>query len=330
MAQAALESAQRGAKLATQLLAFSRLQRLTMAPVPVNRVIVEMGSMLHHTIGPRVKIANELAQDVGHALCDANQLENAILNLAINARDAMPGGGHLTISTSLHDEPQGPDLAAGTYVCLTVADDGQGMPPEVLARAMEPFFSTKPVGKGTGLGLAQVYGIAQQSGGTVRITSAPGAGTKVQVLLPHVAAAAEASGAAVEDRRRPVRKPGARASLLVIDDDPDVLGFLVHAVTELGHEVVACESAEAGLEAMARAEPDLALIDFAMPGMNGAQLALAAKQLYPGMRIAFVTGYAESEQLDAALGGSAAVLRKPFTMDELAELIGSQLEAARA
>jgi PAS domain S-box-containing protein len=329
MAQAALESAQRGAKLATQLLAFSRLQRLTMAPVPVNDVIVEMGSMLHHSIGPRIEIVNELGAGVGHALCDANQLENAILNLAINGRDAMPDGGRLTISTALHEEPQGPDLAAGTYVCLTVEDNGQGMPPEVLARATEPFFSTKPVGKGTGLGLAQVYGIAQQSGGTARIHSIEGVGTKVHLLLPHVAGAELAVGGAGETSQA-VRRPSGRATILVVDDDPDVRSFLTHALVELGHEVIACDCAEAGLEQMARGQPDLALIDFAMPGMNGAQLALAAKQLYPAMRIAFVTGYAESEQLDAALGGNAAVLRKPFSMDQLADLIGSQLEAAPA
>jgi CheY-like chemotaxis protein len=329
MAQAALESAQRGAKLATQLLAFSRLQRLTMAPVPVNDVIVEMGSMLHHSIGPRIEIVNELGAGVGHALCDANQLENAILNLAINGRDAMPDGGRLTISTALHEEPQGPDLAAGTYVCLTVEDNGQGMPPEVLARATEPFFSTKPVGKGTGLGLAQVYGIAQQSGGIARIHSIEGVGTKVHLLLPHVAGAELAVGGAGETSQA-VRRPSGRATILVVDDDPDVRSFLTHALVELGHEVIACDCAEAGLEQMARGQPDLALIDFAMPGMNGAQLALAAKQLYPAMRIAFVTGYAESEQLDAALGGNAAVLRKPFSMDQLADLIGSQLEAAPA
>jgi CheY-like chemotaxis protein len=299
IAQAALESGQRGAKLATQLLAFSRLQRITMAPVEVNRVIGEMGRILHHSIGPRIEIRNELSDQVGHALCDANQLENALLNLAINARDAMPDGGCLTISTGLHDEPQGPDLAAGTYVCVTVEDTGEGMKPEVLARALEPFFSTKPVGKGTGLGLAQVYGIAQQSGGTVRIHSREGLGTKVHMLLPRVAPA-EPSG-----RSEPVtadRHPevAARAQILVIDDDPEVRGFLTHALVELGHQVIACDCAEAGLEQMAHRQPDLALIDFAMPGMNGAQLALIARERYPDLRIAFVTGYAESEQMEAA------------------------------
>jgi PAS domain S-box-containing protein len=329
IAQAALESGQRGAKLATQLLAFSRLQRLAMAPVAVNRVIVDMSRMLHHSIGPRIEIVHALGQDVGHALCDANQLENAILNLAINARDAMPDGGRLTIGTSLHEEAPGPDVAAGSYVCLTVEDSGQGMPPEVLARAMEPFFSTKPVGKGTGLGLAQVYGIAQQSGGTVRIHSRLGEGTKVHVLLPSVAPAAPAQAVAGNSPAA-ARTPAALAEILVVDDDPDVRGFLAQALAELGPQVVACESAEAALEQMARRQPDLALIDFAMPGMNGAQLAQAARRLYPGLRIAFVTGYAESEQLEAALGRGAAVLRKPFSIDQLADLIAQQIEGPPA
>jgi CheY-like chemotaxis protein len=203
------------------------------------------------------------------------------------------------------------------------------MPPEVLARAMEPFFSTKPVGKGTGLGLAQVYGIAQQSGGTVRIHSTPGEGTRVHVLLPHVAPP-EAPAAVADEGGLSHAQPSGRATILVVDDDPDVRGFLTHALVELGHEVIACDCAEAALEQMARGQPDLALIDFAMPGMNGAQLALTAKQLYPVMRVAFVTGYGESEQMDLALGGRAAVLRKPFTLDQLAELIGKQMDGTAA
>jgi CheY-like chemotaxis protein len=236
----------------------------------------------------------------------------------------MPDGGCLTISTGLHDEPQNPDLAAGTYVCVTVEDTGEGMKPEVLARALEPFFSTKPVGKGTGLGLAQVYGIAQQSGGTVRIHSREGLGTKVHMLLPRVE---PAEPSAIPEPAAADRAPDvtARAQILVIDDDPEVRGFLTHALVELGHQVVACDCAEAGLEQMAHRRPDLALIDFAMPGMNGAQLALIARERYPDLRIAFVTGYAESQQMEAALGVSAAVLRKPFTMDQLAQIIARQM-----
>jgi len=321
MAEAALESGRRGAKLATQLLAFSRLQRLAMAPVEVNRVIEEMGRILHHTIGPKVDIAYALGDDVGHALCDANQLENAILNLAINARDAMPEGGRLTIRTSLHEEPEGPDVKAGTYVCIGVEDNGHGMKPEVLARATEPFFSTKPVGKGTGLGLAQVYGIAHQSGGTVRIESREGAGTKVHILLPHLDVEARPADAAPAETAASPAGPAAAADILVIDDDADVRQFLAQALAELGHRVVACDCAEAGLDRLNRAEADLVLIDFAMPGMNGAQLARTIRAARPDQRIVFVTGYAESEQLESAVGSEVEVLRKPFSIDQLTQML---------
>jgi len=330
MADAALESGRRGAKLATQLLAFSRLQRLAMAPVDVNRVIEEMGRILHHTIGPKVEITYALDPGVGHAVCDANQLENAILNLAINARDAMPEGGRLTIRTSLHDEPEGPDLKAGTYVCIAVEDDGTGMPQHVLARATEPFFSTKPVGKGTGLGLAQVYGIAHQSGGTVRIESREGAGTKVHILLPHLAVDARDAAPSDGMRSEPASAPAAPADILVIDDDPDVRQFLTHALVELGHRVVACDCAEAGLDRLNRAEADLVLIDFAMPGMNGAQLARTIRANRPEQRIVFVTGYAESEQLEGAVGAEVEVLRKPFSIDQLVMMVERNAGSPRA
>src|SRR3954471_23243468 len=198
IAETALESGRRGAKLTTQLLAFSRLQRIRMAPVSVNGVIEAMRLMLKHSIGGAVEVRTVLGEDADHALCDENQLENALLNLAINARDAMPNGGTLTISTSLAREPDGLDLDAGDYICVAVADTGTGMSPEILARATEPFFSTKPFGKGTGLGLAQVYGIARQSRGTLRIESREGEGTIVRLLLPRAAAGEADDGAAGE------------------------------------------------------------------------------------------------------------------------------------
>ena len=184
IAETALESTRRGAKLTGQLLAFSRIQRISMGPVAVNEVISAMQRLLRHTIGGAVRIETRLDPRAGHGVCDANQLENAILNLAINARDAMPDGGTLTIFTDrvrLDDEPDHP---AGEFVRITVADTGEGMPADVLGRAAEPFYSTKPLGKGTGLGLAQVYGIAQQAGGTLRIDSEVGKGTSVDILLP--------------------------------------------------------------------------------------------------------------------------------------------------
>jgi PAS domain S-box-containing protein len=319
LAQAALDSGRRGAKLATQLLAFSRLQRLAMTPVDANRVIEEMGQILRHTIGPRIQIRTELDTAAGHALCDANQLENAILNLAINARDAMPDGGRLTISTRTASEPEGPDLPAGDYVGIVVEDSGHGMPPEVAARAFEPFFSTKPVGKGTGLGLAQVYGIAKQSGGTVRIESREGTGTRVTILLPRVCPAEAAADAPA---LAPTGAGNAGAlDILIVDDDADVRAFMADALQSLGHTPHVADGPEAGLRRLDESEPDLVMLDFAMPGMNGAELAQEIRARRADLPIVFVTGYAESDQLAAAVGTDVPVLRKPFTLDELAALI---------
>jgi CheY-like chemotaxis protein len=279
-----------------------------------------MQRLLRHTIGGAVKIETRLDPRGGHGICDANQLENAILNLAINARDAMPDGGTLTIFTDRVRLDEEPDHPAGDYVRITVADTGQGMPADVLARAVEPFFSTKPLGKGTGLGLAQVYGIAQQAGGTLRIDSEAGKGTSVHILLP-VAAAAPA-GERAEPRKASIAADGAAgARILVIDDDADVRAFLAESLEGLGCTVVSAASGAEGLEALRDWRPDLALIDYAMPGMNGAEAARAAREAHPGLPIVFVTGYAESERLESALGCDVPVLRKPFTLADLAAAV---------
>jgi hypothetical protein len=322
VAEAALESSRRGAKLTGQLLAFSRIQRLAMKPVAVNDVIANMRQILKHTIGAGIEVRTEFDDSAGRAICDENQLENAILNLAINARDAMPGGGLIALSTTCVEETGGPDLEPGAYVRITVADDGEGMAPDVLARAIEPFYSTKPLGKGTGLGLAQVYGIAKQSGGTVRIESEQGRGTRVHVLLPRAPAASGGAGAgsaAAAPSQAPGRPPAAR--ILIVDDDADVRGFLADALDELGHEVVSCDCGPAAIAEVERDCPDLLLLDFAMPGMNGAEAAREIRVRCPKLPLVFVTGYAESEQLEAALGTEVRVLRKPFSIDELTAAI---------
>ncbi len=327
LASAALESGRRGAKLTTQLLAFSRIQRIQMAPVAVNQVIDNLREILRHTIGGGVVIRTELG-DAGHALCDENQLENAILNLAINARDAMPEGGILTIATSRVGEPGGVELEEGDYVRILVADTGQGMAPEVLARATEPFFSTKPLGKGTGLGLAQVYGIARQSGGTARIESREGEGTRVEILLPNVEPPMADHGAVPEEGEAAAGE-AAGADILVVDDDPDVRAFLIELLEGLGHRATGAESAAAALAAVESGAPDLALIDFAMPTVNGAQLAGTLRECHPDLRIVFVTGYAESDQLDGALGPGVPVLRKPFGLDALAAMLAETIGPSR-
>jgi len=329
IAEAALESGRRGAKLTTQLLAFSRIQRISMAPVPVNQVIDTMRLMLRHTIGGAITIQTELGAEADRALCDENQLENAILNLAINSRDAMPEGGRLTISTSLTREAEELDLEAGDYICIAIADTGHGMASEVLARATEPFFSTKPFGKGTGLGLAQVYGIARQSRGTLRIASKEGEGTIVRLLLPRVAGDILADGVGGEAAAPEAEREAAEsAHILVVDDDADVRDFLADILRSLDHRVDTFDCADAALEALAGGVPDLILLDFAMPGMNGAELAREARLLHPKLPIIFVTGFAESDQLEAALGSDVPVLKKPFGVEELTRMVAGQLAYA--
>ncbi|HLL30542.1 MAG TPA: response regulator, partial [Allosphingosinicella sp.] len=321
IAETALESTRRGAKLTGQLLAFSRIQRISMAPVAVNGVIEAMQRLLRHTIGGAVTIETRLDPGAGHGICDANQLENAILNLAINARDAMPEGGTLTICTARVRLDEEPDHQAGEFVRITVADTGHGMPPDVLARATEPFYSTKPLGKGTGLGLAQVYGIAQQAGGTLRIDSEEGKGTSVCILLPAAAVPATEEAEEGSPSSPGPHAAAAGARVLVVDDDADVRAFLAESLEGLGCTVVSAASGPEGLQAVGESRPDLVLMDYAMPGMSGADAARAARAIHPDLPIVFVTGYAESEQLEAALGGDVPVLRKPFTLAELAAAV---------
>jgi PAS domain S-box-containing protein len=330
LAQTGLDAAHRGAKLTGQLLAFSRIQRISMAAVQVNPVVDNMKDLLRHAIGSEVHVDLVLDPAVKYARCDANQLENALLNLALNARDAMPGGGSITLSTSCVRVETAADLDAGDYVQLTVTDTGAGMPPEVLARATEPFFSTKPTGKGTGLGLAQVYGIARQSGGALRIESMPGHGTTVRLLLPE-ASAEEAAGETFERSAfEAARAPGAETHILIIDDDKDVRDFLSSALGSMGYSTAEADCGEAGLRQIEESRPDLVLLDYAMPGMHGADVARIARQRDPSLPIVFVTGYAVSDQLEAALGPDVPVLRKPFTVAQLAALAEEQLACAKA
>ena len=326
VAEAALESSRRGAKLTGQLLAFSRIQRLAMKPVRVNSVIANMRQILKHTIGAGIEIRTSFDDKAGFAICDENQLENAVLNLAINARDAMPGGGLLSISTACVEEEGSADVEPGAYVRVTVEDDGEGMEPDILARAIEPFFSTKPLGKGTGLGLAQVYGIAQQSGGTMRIASEPGKGSKVDILLPRAPAAGDAGQTEPAGATAGAAASSPAVRVLVVDDDDDVRGFLEDALDELGHIVSGCASGEAAIAEVARDCPDLLLLDFAMPGMNGAEVAREIRKSCADLPIVFVTGYAESEQLEAALGPDVRVLRKPFSIDDLTAAIAEHVK----
>jgi signal transduction histidine kinase len=328
LAANALEAARRGAKLTGQLLAFSRTHRLSTAPVAINGLIEGMQDLLRRTIGPTVTVKLALDPDDGIASCDANQIENAILNLAINARDAMPEGGTLTIATGRETLGDDGELAAGDYISIAVTDTGTGMTAEVRARATEPFFTTKPIGKGTGLGLAQVYGIAQQFGGTLRIDSEVGVGTTIRILLPTAAERRATARTEADGAPEPSRHPG--AEILVVEDDADVRAFLTSTLEGLGYRVKAAESGDEGLRLLGETRPDIMLVDYAMPGLNGADVARAARSSNPELPIVFVTAHADTDALSTAIEPSAPVLLKPFGARELAAVVDRNIALSRA
>ncbi|MEE1613736.1 ATP-binding protein [Microvirga sp. CF3016] len=311
----AMQAAQRGARLTEQLLAFSRKQRLEVRPTDVNRILSNMADLLHRTLGGRIGVNTLFGKDLWPAMADPNQIELAVLNLAVNARDAMPAGGELVLQTKNigADDPKRPKLLSMSTdaVRIRVRDTGHGMSPEVLTRATEPFFTTKGPGQGTGLGLAQVYGTIKQIGGDVLITSEPGQGTTVDLYLPK-----SESVASLEKVPGPTERadPVGRARVLVIDDDDQVRMATVAMLTELGYEVVEGDSARAGLNRLdAAGRPfDLILADYAMPGMTGSEMIAQLRSIAPGLRSLLITGYAESVP-----DGSGPVLRKPFTVGEL-------------
>ncbi len=324
-AEAGLQAAERGSKLTAQLLAFSRSQRIELKPILVCDVIEGVRNMLARTLGPLIELEFDLNPCPVPVMADATQVEMTILNLAINARDAMPDGGKLRIATAPRRIEADPELTPGDYVELTVADTGIGMDAATLRRAMDPFFTTKPIGKGTGLGLAQVYGSARQSGGTVRLESKLGAGTTVRVLLPrtnNVAQEAAGNDGATLGRLPP------QASVLVVDDDPDLRGVLVNSLDALGYRVAEAADGPTGLAALEQQRPDVLVVDFAMPGMNGAEVARAARERCPGLPIVLTSGYADTDAIERAMGKGARILRKPFRIDELLGAVGEALKDA--
>jgi len=287
----AIQGAERGATLTTRLLAFARRQELKVEFVTLQKLIPEMLDFLRHSVGPNIEIRAEVSPEVGAIEVHANQLELALINLAVNARDAMPQGGSLTIAC--HNETSGKSigLSRDPFVCITVTDTGEGMSEATLARAQEPFFTTKGIGKGTGLGLSMVHGFTAQSGGTMRIRSQPGKGTSVTIWLPR---AKEGSRAAHVDI--PLAQPREARSLrvLLVDDDPLVSMGTADMLLDLGHTVT---EASSGMQALQILETDpqfdLVLTDYAMPGMTGLDLAAKIKQSRPQMPIIIATGYAE-------------------------------------
>ena len=317
-AEAGMEAANRGGKLTSQLLAFSRKQRMELTPLYVCDVIEAVQDLLRRTLGPLVELELGLNPGPVPVLADPTQVEMTILNLALNARDAMPEGGKLYIGTRVCRVESDPELAPGEYVELEVRDTGMGMDEETLRRAIDPFFTTKPVGKGTGLGLAQVYGSTRQSGGTVRIESKPGEGTTVRVFFPTTDQPVERAA----DRRPSKRAaPDSTGSVLLIDDDNDLRNVLAGALTTLGYKVQEASDGPSALRALDEFRPDVVVVDFAMPGLNGAEVASKARERWPGLPVILASGYADTAAIERAIGADAALLRKPFRIDELLEAV---------
>jgi signal transduction histidine kinase len=318
-------AAERGAKLTDQLLSFSRRQRLEPRSIDINTCITGMRDLLHSTMGGSIHIEAQLGTGVWPALVDPTQLELAVLNLAINARDAMNGNpGRLTIKTDnvVLGPPVRPEAPpAGEYVVVCVADTGSGMTDEVSSRAFEPFFTTKGVGKGSGLGLSQVLGFAKQSGGGLALQTRLGEGTAISIYLPR---SDSVSLHARAGRSAHVERPLTGATILLVDDDAAVREITAATLQEMGYTTVEAGSGGAALELIEKlAGIDLILVDFAMPGMNGAELARQIHIKRPSLPILFITGYADR----AALAGVSEdrVVGKPFTDDELATKVQAAL-----
>ncbi|HEX4179989.1 MAG TPA: PAS domain S-box protein [Caulobacteraceae bacterium] len=327
---AAVTSANRAAALTHRLLAFARRQPLDPKVVDVNQLVKGMEDMLRRTLGERIQLATHLPGDLWPTLTDAHQLENAILNLAINARDAMPDGGRLTIATvneSFAEAERGGEreIEPGEYSVIAVSDTGVGMSPSVVAKVFEPFFTTKPLGQGTGLGLSMIYGFVKQSHGEVRVESEPGAGTTIKLYLRrHTGPLAEANSQTV--RAAP---SGDGETVLLVEDDSSVRLLIGEVLRDLGYACIEASDGQTALPMLvSNVRLDLMITDVGLPGLNGRQLADLARQHRPGLKVLFVTGYAEH-----ATGGKGflepgmAMVTKPFTLDALAlkirEILGS-------
>jgi PAS domain S-box-containing protein len=327
----AMGAANRAAALTHRLLAFSRRQPLDPKPVSANPLIASMEDLLRRTMGEQIELDLVLSPDLWPTLCDPHQLENAVLNLAINGRDAMPDGGKLTIRTRNRDldETSGVwsrDMEPGAYVCISVTDTGIGMSEETIEKAFEPFFTTKPIGQGTGLGLSMIYGFVRQSGGYTKISSQLGRGTTLTLLLPRY------SGDMAEEEPGDaglVVLPGAAGeTVLIVEDEPVVRGLIVEVVADLGFAALEASDGPAGLEVLqSRQRIDLLITDVGLPGLNGRQVADAARLLRPGLKVIFMTGYAENAaSAQGFLEPGMTMVTKPFAMDVLAAKIRATIE----
>lgn len=324
------QAAERGARLTDQLLSFSRRQRLEPKVLDLNDVVVGMRDLMQSTIGGRVEIATLLETGLWSAMADQTQLELAVINLAINARDAMDVGGRLVVGTKnvrLGHPMRPEEPAAGEYVAVFVADNGSGMTEAVRAKVFEPFFTTKEIGKGSGLGLSQILGFAKQSGGGVSIETEPGRGTTVFIYLPRTLEH-RAKSQAERDMLR-AESDDSGLTVLLVDDDNAVREVARAMLHHLGYRVLEAGSGGAALEVLKREQRvDLAIVDFAMPGMNGAEVARQLKKLHPGLPVLFITGFADLK-LTAGID-ERSIIAKPFTSAKLAQKVQLALSGSSA
>ncbi len=328
---AAQGAVRRAAALTHRLLAFSRRQTLDPKPTSVNRLIFDLEELVRRTVGPQIEVETVGKAGLWMTLVDPNQLENALLNLCINARDAMPDGGRITIETANrwldHAASRERDLEPGQYISISVTDTGSGMSSEVISRAFDPFFTTKPIGEGTGLGLSMIYGFARQSGGHVRIQSEVGMGTTMSIYLPRYLAdedcregtADAALVAGLEDMAE-----ARTGRVMVVDDEPTVRMLVAEVAQELGYSVMEAFDGPSAMRLLqAGSDLDLLITDVGLPGgMNGRQVADAALALMPDLNVLFITGYAENAVIgNGQLAPNMALITKPFAMEALAQRI---------
>jgi len=329
----AMKAAERGADLTQRLLAFSRKQVLNPKAVDINALLAGSVEITRRTLGEDIDILVNEGAGLWKAVVDAGQLENALLNLTLNARDAMPQGGLLTIETrniDLDEEYAGEreEVSPGAYVMIAVTDDGTGMPPEVVEHAFEPFFTTKDVGKGSGLGLSMIFGFAKQSGGHLAIYSEVGEGTTVKLFLPK---AAEGEKAAAPVRRRGPSIPGGDETILVVEDDEDVRAIVVAGLRSLGYTVHEAGYGQEALAVLDDAERfDLLLTDVVLPGdMHGRDVAREITRLMPGIKVLYMSGYAENSILhQGRLDPGVRLLMKPYRQETLAHAVREALDEA--
>ena len=317
-AQAIVQAATNAASLTSQLLAFARRQPLKPEQIDVNALIREMEDLIARTVGERIRVETELNAESSRIEVDRAQLQSAILNIASNARDAMPAGGVLTISTSSNVREDGTKM-----VEIGIADTGMGMDPETADRIFEPFFTTKVMGKGTGLGLSQVYGFASQSGGDVRVESNPGKGSKLTLVLPCV----ETEGAVADGPRVSVASDQPAASILVVEDNEEVGAFAETLLSELGHQVTRASSGEEALDLARARRFDVVLSDVVMPGMGGLKLAQILDREQPELPVVLATGY--SQEITESGSGGRPVILKPYRLATLSEALASAMQGAR-